>query len=188
VVFTLPYLVAFLPAEARITSAGVLVTAVVGLNVLSGYGGQISPWTRPRSSGSAAYTAGNPDLEKWALAPPLAFVVGIAVCFSPSAGGRGVARRCVLQREPTSLSLTLAVGVIFPRIVSPLRRASPAGTPACSGLSYTPPNIPYFSGAGRADSLALLGGYGLPRACPVSWSGISCASRTGRGNRRATGQ
>jgi branched-chain amino acid transport system permease protein len=172
VVFALPYLVPSFRLS-QITSACVLVTAVVGLNVLSGYGGQIS-LGHAAFFGLGAYTAGI-LISKNGMTPPLAFLVGMAVCFAVGA----VVGLPALRLHGTYLALlTLAVGVIFPSIVSRFESLT-GGDAGLFGLSYTPPNIPYFSGlAGQTVWLYWVVMVCLGLSCLVVWNLMR--SRTGR--------
>jgi len=77
--YALPYLVASHDL-GQITGALILAVAVVGLNVLSGFGGQIS-LGHAAFFGLGAYTSGI-LITTYQLAPPLAVLAGVLLCFA----------------------------------------------------------------------------------------------------------
>jgi branched-chain amino acid transport system permease protein len=172
VVLALPYMVASFRLS-QITSACILAAAVVGLNVLSGWGGQIS-LGHAAFFGLGAYTTGV-LISKENMSVPLAFVVGMVICFVVGV----IVGLPALRLQGTYLALvTLAVGVIFPSLVRRFDGLT-GGSAGLFGLTYPAPNTPYF--AGRAGltvwmywvSLVVLG-----LSCLVVWNLMR--SRTGR--------
>jgi branched-chain amino acid transport system permease protein len=142
VLLALPYLVPSFRL-GQITAALILATAAVGQNVLSGYGGLIS-LGQAAFFGLGAYTTAI-LVQKEGMPVPLAFVVGIVLCFLVGV----VVGLPALRLRGTYLALvTLAIGVVFPSVV---RRFSDltGGSIGLFGLSYSPPSgIAYFSGRG----------------------------------------
>lgn len=139
VVCGLPYMVE--PFRlSQITGACTYAMAIVGLNLLSGYGGQIS-LGHAAFFGLGAYTTGVlttkhgvPPLASFALDIALAFVVGALVAL-PALRLRGIYVALV----------TLAVGLIFPALVARFSSLT-GGAAGLFGVNYNPPNMAYFSG------------------------------------------
>lgn len=138
-VVALPYLVE--PFRiTQITGACTYAMVIVGLNMLSGVGGQIS-LGHAAFFGLGAYTTGIltvkqgwPPLISFAVDIVLAFVVGALVAL-PALRLRGVYVALV----------TLAVGLIFPTLVSRFDSLT-GGAAGLFGVSYDPPALAYFSG------------------------------------------
>jgi branched-chain amino acid transport system permease protein len=173
VLLALPYMVESFRL-AQITGAIILATAAVGQNVLSGFGGQIS-LGHAAFFGLGAYTTGV-LVKKEDMSVPLAFAVGIVLCFVI-----GVAVGLpALRLKGTYLALvTLAVGVIFPSLVRRFDSLT-GGSIGLFGLSYSPPSgIVYFSGrAGQGVWLYWVAVVALLLSCLVVWNIMR--SRTGR--------
>jgi branched-chain amino acid transport system permease protein len=159
---------------AQITGAIILATAAVGQNVLSGYGGQIS-LGHAAFFGLGAYTTGVLTLKEH-ISVPVAFVVGIVLCFLVGV----FVGLPALRLKGTYLALvTLAVGVIFPSLVRRFHDLT-GGSVGLFGLSYNPPSgLAYFSGrAGQGVWLYWVAVVALLLSCLVVWNLMR--SRTGR--------
>jgi len=125
----------------QVTGACTYAIVIVGLNLLSGFGGQIS-LGHAAFFGLGAYTTGiltvdhgMPPLLTFPISIVLAFVVGAIVAL-PALRLRGIYVALV----------TLAVGLIFPALVSRFDSLThgPAGL---FGVSYDPPHsLSYFGG------------------------------------------
>jgi branched-chain amino acid transport system permease protein len=173
VLFALPYMVESFRL-AQITSAIILATAAVSQNVLSGYGGLIS-LGQAAFFGLGAYTTGV-LVQKDGVSVPLAFVVGVVLCFVVGV----FVGLPALRLKGTYLALvTLAVGVIFPSLVRRFDGLT-GGSVGLFGLSYSPPTgIAYFSGpAGQGVWLYWVAVFALLLSCLVVWNLMR--SRTGR--------
>jgi branched-chain amino acid transport system permease protein len=173
VIFALPYLV---PAFrlSQITSACILAAAVVGLNMLSGWGGQIS-LGHAAFFGLGAYTTGI-LMTKESLSAPEAMLIGIVVCFVVGV----IVGMPALRLQGTYLAVvTLAVGVIFPSLVRRFASLT-GGSAGLFGLQYNPPSgIGYFSGPnGRTIWMYWVSIVVLMLSCLVVWNLMR--SRTGR--------
>lgn len=138
-IFALPYLVA--PFRlSQITNACIYAMVIVGLNLLSGFGGQIS-LGHAAFFGLGAYTTGVLTTAH-GVDPVLSFAIAVALCFVV---GAAVAFPALRLKGVYVALVTLAVGLIFPALVS--RFTSVTGGPAgLFGVSYAPPNVGYFAG------------------------------------------
>jgi branched-chain amino acid transport system permease protein len=172
VVLSLPYLVETFRLN-QITGALIMAIAVVGLNLLSGFGGQIS-LGHAAFFGLGAYTTGI-LISKYDVAGPLAFLAGVAICVVV---GVGVGIPALRVRGAYLALVTLAVGVLFPSIVRRYESLT-GGSAGMFGLRYAPPNTPYFAGhAGETVWLYWVTVVALALACLVVWNLMR--SRTGR--------
>jgi branched-chain amino acid transport system permease protein len=138
-VYAVPYLVE--PFRLiSITSACVYAIVIVGLNLLSGYGGQVS-LGHAAFFGLGAYTTGVMTV-RYQVAPLVSFVVGVALCFVL---GSIVSFPALRLRGVYLALVTLAVGLIFPSLVTRLD-ALTGGSAGLFGIEYSPPRTGYFSG------------------------------------------
>lgn len=139
VVYELPYTLE--PFRlSQITGACTYAMVIVGLNLLSGYGGQIS-LGHAAFFGLGAYTTGVLT-TKHGVSPLASFAVDIVLAFVV---GAFVALPALRLKGIYVALVTLAVGLIFPALVS--RFDSLTGGPAgLFGVSYNPPNVAYFNG------------------------------------------
>jgi branched-chain amino acid transport system permease protein len=135
----LPYLVE--PFRiSQITGACTYAIVIVGLNLLSGFGGQIS-LGHAAFFGLGAYTTGILTTEH-GVSPLASFAVDILLAFVV---GALVALPALRLKGIYVALVTLAVGLIFPALVS--RFASITGGAAgLFGVAYDPPDLAYFSG------------------------------------------
>ncbi|GAB3082121.1 branched-chain amino acid ABC transporter permease [Nocardioides zeae] len=159
--FALPYVLE--PFRlSQIAGACVYAMAVVGLNLLAGFGGQIS-LGHAAFFGLGAYTTGVLTTG-YGVDPALSFLVGIVVCF---AVGVIVAFPALRLRGIYVALVTLAVGLIFPTLV--IRFADlTGGSTGLFGVTYQPPDLAYFSGFnGRVYWNYWLAVAGLALACLV---------------------
>jgi branched-chain amino acid transport system permease protein len=172
VVIALPYTVASFQLS-QITGACILATAVVGLNLLSGFGGQIS-LGHAAFFGLGAYTTGVLT-EKLDMSVPLTFVCGIAACFVVGV----VVGLPALRLRGTYLALvTLAVGVVFPSLVRRFDTLT-GGSAGLFGLEFPAPSVGYFSGqTGQGVWMYWVAIVALGLSCLVVWNIMR--SRTGR--------
>jgi branched-chain amino acid transport system permease protein len=138
-VWTLPYLVE--PFRlGQITGACIYAIVIVGLNLLSGFGGQIS-LGHAAFFGIGAYATGVLTTG-YDVSPPLSFVVGVAVCF---AVGVMVSFPAMRLKGIYLALVTLAVGLIFPSLVTRLDPLT-GGSAGLFGVEYAPPDTAYFAG------------------------------------------
>ena len=139
VVCGLPYMVESFRL-GQITGACTYAMVIVGLNLLAGYGGQIS-LGHAAFFGLGAYTTG--VLTTKHGVPPLAsFAVDIVLAF---AVGALVALPALRLKGIYVALVTLAVGLIFPALVSRFDSVT-GGSAGLFGVSYDPPDMAYFSG------------------------------------------
>jgi branched-chain amino acid transport system permease protein len=172
VLLALPYMVASFRL-GQITAALIMAVAVVGLNVLSGFGGQIS-LGHAAFFGLGAYTTGVLT-QKHDVSVPISFVVGVAICFIV---GVLVGLPALRVRGAYLALVTLAVGVLFPSIVRRFESVT-GGSAGLFGIHYTPPSDPYWSGpAGQTVWLYWVTVVALGLSCLVVWNLMR--SRTGR--------
>lgn len=172
-VFAIPYVVA--PFRlGQITAACVLAVAVVGMNLLSGWGGQIS-LGHAAFFGIGAYTTGILTVNE-GVAAPVALLASVAVCFVVG----------VLLGFPALrvygmylAIITLAFGVLFPNVVRRFDDLT-GGSTGLFGIQYMPPdNVAYFGGfAGRGLWLYWVTMATLAISCLVVWNLMR--SRMGR--------
>ena len=109
---------------SQITQACVYATVIVGLNLLSGFGGQIS-LGHAAYFGLGAYTTGVLTTS-YDVTPPVTFVIAIVGCF---VFGALVAFPALRLKGVYVALVTLAVGLIFPAIVTSNRMTPPRASP-----------------------------------------------------------
>lgn len=168
----LPYLIPSFRL-GQITAALILAIAVVALNLLSGFAGQIS-LGHAAFFGLGAYVTGVMQIEYgWSAIPTIvfgmvmSFVVGVMVGL-PALRLRGMYLALV----------TLAVGVLFPSLIRRFDDLT-GGATGLFGVEVNPPDIAYFSGhAGRTVWMYYVSIAGLVLACVVVWNLMR--SRIGR--------
>jgi branched-chain amino acid transport system permease protein len=172
VIVGLPYLVAPYRLD-EITGALILAIAAVGLNLLSGFGGQIS-LGHAAFFGFGAYTTGILVTDHgWS--PPLAFLMGMLLCFIVGV----LVGLPALRLQGMYLALvTLAVGVVFPSFVRRFESLT-GGSAGLFGISYNAPDNPYFAGrTGQIVWLYYVATVALLLACLIVWNIMR--GRTGR--------
>jgi branched-chain amino acid transport system permease protein len=172
VILALPYVVAPYRLD-QITGALILAVAAVGLNLLSGFGGQIS-LGHAAFFGFGAYTTGILVTDHgWS--PPLAFVMGMLVCFIVGV----LVGLPALRLKGMYLALvTLAVGVIFPSLVRRFESLT-GGSAGLFGVKYEAPDNAYFVGrAGQVVWLYYVATVALLLSCLIVWNIMR--GRTGR--------
>lgn len=125
---------------SQITQACVYATVIVGLNLLSGFGGQIS-LGHAAYFGLGAYTTGVLTTS-YDVAPPVTFVIAIVGCF---VFGALVAFPALRLKGVYVALVTLAVGLIFPAIVTRMDSLT-GGSSGLFGVTYPPPDLAYFAG------------------------------------------
>jgi branched-chain amino acid transport system permease protein len=125
---------------SQITQACIYAMVIVGLNLLSGFGGQIS-LGHSAFFGIGAYTTGV-LVTSYDVAPPITFVVSIAACFVV---GVVVAFPALRLKGIYVALVTLAVGLIFPSLISRLDQLT-GGSSGLFGVTYPPPDTAYFAG------------------------------------------
>ncbi|MBF4162729.1 branched-chain amino acid ABC transporter permease [Nocardioides acrostichi] len=172
VVLALPYVVAPYRLD-QVTGALILAIAAVGLNLLSGFGGQIS-LGHAAFFGFGAYTTGILVTDHgWY--PPVAFVLGMLVCFVV---GVLVGVPALRLRGMYLALVTLAVGVIFPSLVRRFDSLT-GGSAGLFGISFDAPDHAYFAGrAGQILWLYYVAVVALAVSCLLVWNIMR--GRTGR--------
>jgi len=139
VVYALPYIVE--PFRlSQITGACTYAMVIVGLNLLSGFGGQIS-LGHAAFFGLGAYTTGVLTTQH-GVSPPVSFVIDIVVTFVV---GALVALPALRLKGIYVALVTLAVGLIFPALVSKFSSVT-GGAAGLFGVTYNHPNTAYFNG------------------------------------------
>jgi branched-chain amino acid transport system permease protein len=164
VIVALPYVVAAYRLD-QITGALILAIAAVGLNVLSGFGGQIS-LGHAAFFGFGAYTTGILVTDHgWS--PPLAFLMGMLVCFVVGV----LVGVPALRLQGMYLALvTLAVGVIFPNLVRRFESLT-GGSGGLFGIRFQAPENAYFAGrAGQIVWLYYVAVVALLLSCLIVWN------------------
>jgi len=164
VIFALPYVVESYRLD-QITGALILATAAVGLNLLSGFGGQIS-LGHAAFFGFGAYTTGIlVTNDGWY--PPLAFIMGMVVCFVVGV----LVGVPALRLQGMYLALvTLAVGVIFPSLVRRFESLT-GGSAGLFGIKFEAPDTAYFAGrAGQTVWLYYVATVALLLSCLIVWN------------------
>ncbi|MDQ6522941.1 branched-chain amino acid ABC transporter permease [Nocardioides sp. LHD-245] len=171
-VFATPYLVPSFRLS-QITGALVLAIAVVGLNLLSGFAGQIS-LGHAAFFGIGAYTTGVMTV-KWETAVPITLVVGMVLCFVVGV----LVGLPALRLQGMYLALvTLAVGVLLPSLIRRFDGLT-GGSSGLFGMEWEPPGIAYFAGrGGETVWLYYVTVVALVLACVVVWNVMH--SRIGR--------
>jgi len=143
VAFGLPYVVE--PFRlSQISGACTYAVVIVGLNLLAGVGGQIS-LGHAAFFGLGAYTTGVLTV-KHGVSPLTSFAVDIVLAFIV---GALVALPALRLRGIYVALVTLAVGLIFPALVSRFSSLT-GGSAGLFGVEYNPPNIAYFDGLNGA--------------------------------------
>ena len=125
---------------SQITQACIYATVIVGLNLLSGFGGQIS-LGHAAFFGLGAYTTGVLTTS-YDVAPPVTFIIAIVGCF---VFGALVAFPALRLKGVYVALVTLAVGLIFPAVVTRMDSLT-GGSSGLFGITYPPPNLAYFAG------------------------------------------
>jgi branched-chain amino acid transport system permease protein len=124
----------------QITQACIYAMVIVGLNLLSGFAGQIS-LGHAAFFGIGAYTTGV-LITSYDVAPPITFVVAIAGSFVV---GVVVAFPALRLKGIYVALVTLAVGLIFPAVITRMDQLT-GGSSGLFGISYPPPDAAYFAG------------------------------------------
>ena len=125
---------------SQITGACIYAMVIVGLNLLSGFGGQIS-LGHAAFFGLGAYTTGVLTTS-YHVDPPVTFIVSVVGCFVV---GALVAFPALRLKGIYVALVTLAVGLIFPALVTRLDGLT-GGSSGLFDISYQAPNIAYFAG------------------------------------------
>jgi len=160
----LPYLVPSFRL-GQVTAALILAIAVVGLNLLSGFAGQIS-LGHAAFFGLGAYTTGVLQVH-YGWSAPSTIVVGMVMAF---VAGVLVGLPALRLRGMYLALVTLAVGVLFPSLIRRFDDLT-GGATGLFGVDVTPPGIAYFSGhAGRTVWMYYVSIAGLALACLVVWN------------------
>lgn len=173
-VYLAPYL---LPTYRlnQVTGALILAIAIVGLNLLSGFGGQLS-LGHAAFFGLGAYTTAILTLNH-SVPVVLALAASVAICFFAGV----IVGLPALRLQGTYLALvTLAVGVLFPTLLRRFEDLT-GGSRGMLGMTFRPPeSLTFFSGpAGRAVWMFWIVSITLLVACLVVRNIMS--SRLGRG-------
>jgi len=138
-VYALPYLVE--PFRlSQITGACTYAIVIVGLNLLSGFGGQVS-LGHAAFFGLGAYTTGILT-TKHGVSAPVSFIVDIVLAFVV---GALVALPALRLKGIYVALVTLAVGLIFPALVTKFASLT-GGAAGLFGVEYGAPNTAYFGG------------------------------------------
>lgn len=126
----------------QISGALVLAMAIVGLNLLSGFGGQIS-LGHAAFFGLGAYTTGILTVDH-GVPVVIALMVSVVLCFVAGV----IVGLPALRLQGTYLALvTLAVGILFPSLIRRFEDLT-GGSRGLLGIAFRPPeNLTYFSGA-----------------------------------------
>jgi branched-chain amino acid transport system permease protein len=124
----------------QITQASIYAMVIVGLNLLSGFGGQIS-LGHAAYFGAGAYTTGVLTTS-YHVATPVTFIIAIVGCF---VFGALVAFPALRLKGVYVALVTLAVGLIFPAAITRMDSLT-GGSSGLFGISYPPPNLAYFAG------------------------------------------
>lgn len=164
VVASLPYVVASYQLN-QITGALIIGAAAVGLNLLSGYGGQIS-LGHAAFFGIGAYTTGILTSE-YGMSVPITFVIGAALCFIVGV----LVGIPALRLKGMYLALvTLAVGIIFPSLIRRFESIT-GGSAGLFGIEYPAPDTAYFAGrAGQVLWLYWVAVVVLGVSCLIVWN------------------
>jgi len=142
-VIAVPYLLRTFQL-GQVTHALILATAVVGLNLLSGFGGQISLGHAAFFGLGAYTTAVLTTGYGWNV--PLSFVLGVVLCV---VAGMLIGVPALRLRGGYLAIVTLTVGIIFPNLVRRFEGLT-GGSAGLYGVKYPAPDIPYFSGTAGA--------------------------------------
>jgi branched-chain amino acid transport system permease protein len=163
-IVALPYMVQTFRL-GQITSALILAIAVVGLNLLSGFAGQIS-LGHAAFFGIGAYTTGVMTVT-YHHGVLVSFLVGMVLCFVVGV----VVGLPALRLQGMYLALvTLSVGVLLPSLIRRLDGIT-GGAAGLFGMKFEPPNIAYFAGtAGGTDWIYYVTVVSLILACLVVWN------------------
>ena len=162
--FSLPYLVESYRLD-EVTGAIIIAIAAVGLNLLTGYGGQIS-LGHAAFFGLGAYTTGI-LVTRYDTPVPVAFLAGMAACFVVGV----LVGVPALRLQGMYLALvTLAVGVIFPSLVRRFESIT-GGSAGLFGVKYPAPENAYFAGrAGQVLWLYWVSVVALGLVCLIVWN------------------
>ncbi|ANQ75884.1 MULTISPECIES: branched-chain amino acid ABC transporter permease [Rhodococcus] len=172
VIVVLPYVVKSYLLD-QITGALILAIAAVGLNLLSGFGGQISLGHAAFFGFGAYSTAILVTDHGWSA--PLAFVMGMLVCFIV---GVLVGIPALRVKGMYLALVTLAVGVVFPSLVRRFESLT-GGSAGLFGIEFKAPDIAYFAGrSGQVVWLYYVAVVALLLACLIVWNIMR--GRTGR--------
>lgn len=150
---------------SQITSALILAIAVVGLNLLSGFAGQIS-LGHAAFFGIGAYTTGAMTVT-YDYSVPLSFAVGMVLCFVVGV----VVGLPALRLQGMYLALvTLAVGVLLPSLIRRFDTLT-GGSSGLFGMEFEPPQMAYFAGrAGSTVWIYYVTVVALLLSCLVVWN------------------
>ena len=124
----------------QITQASIYAMVIVGLNLLSGFGGQIS-LGHAAYFGAGAYTTGVLTTS-YHVATPVTFIIAVVGCF---VFGALVAFPALRLKGVYVALVTLAVGLIFPAVVTRMDSLT-GGSSGLFGITYPPPDLAYFAG------------------------------------------
>lgn len=124
----------------QVAAACVYAVVLVGLNLLSGFGGQVS-LGHAAFFGLGAYITGVLTLT-YGVPAPLAFLASVIGCFVV---GALVAFPALRLRGVYIALVTLAVGLIFPSLVIRLDSLT-GGSAGLFGVTWDPPDSAYFAG------------------------------------------
>lgn len=125
---------------SQITSGFILAIAVVGLNLLSGFGGQIS-LGHAAFFGLGAYGTGI-LVTTYDVSPWLAVPIMVPVCLL---AGALIALPALRVRGMYLALVTLSVGIIFPSLVRRFE-ALTGGSSGLFGIEFPAPDTAYFVG------------------------------------------
>jgi len=172
VIFSLPYALPIFRL-GEVTAACILAIAVLGNNLLAGFGGQFSLGTAG-FFGLGAYTTGILTVTYHVSAAP-ALLCGAAVAFAVGV----VIGIPALRLQGTYLAIvTLAFGVLFPSLVMRFSGIT-GGSAGLLNLQWTAPAISYFAGPyGQQLWMYWVTIVALLLSCLVVWNLMR--SRTGR--------
>jgi branched-chain amino acid transport system permease protein len=164
VLLSLPYMVESHRLD-EITGAIIIASAAVGLNLLTGYAGQIS-LGHAAFFGLGAYTTGI-LITRYDTPVPVAFLAGMALCFIVGV----LVGVPALRLQGMYLALvTLAVGVIFPGLVRRFESIT-GGSAGLFGVKYPAPENDYFAGrAGQVLWLYWVSVVALGLVCLIVWN------------------
>jgi branched-chain amino acid transport system permease protein len=124
----------------RLTDALIIVLAVIGLNLLTGFGGQIS-LGHSAFFGLGAYTTGI-FVSKYEWNAALTFPIAIVLCFVV---GLLVGLPALRLRGLYLALVTLTLAVIFPSVVRRFDSLT-GGSDGLKSLGMDPPDVVYFFG------------------------------------------
>lgn len=164
-IIAIPYLVETFRL-GQITGALILAIAIVGLNLLSGFGGQIS-LGHAAFFGIGAYTTGAMTIT-YDYGVVTSFVVGMLLCFVVGV----VVGLPALRLQGMYLALvTLSVGVLLPSLIRRFDTLT-GGSSGLFGMKFEPPSgVAYFAGrAGGTVWMYYVTVVALVLSCLVVWN------------------